>query len=154
MVKVTTLCYIRKEDQILMLLRNKKAHDENEGKWIGVGGKLEQGETPHECVCREVLEETGLSLTNYRFRGMISFISDVWEDELMLLYDASGFEGELKTDCSEGTLRWVPQDQVMQLPLWEGDRLFLEKLLQSDETFSMKLVYRGEELVSSVQYCQ
>ena len=152
MVKVTTLCYIRKDAQVLMLLRNKKAHDENEGKWIGVGGKLEQGETPHECVCREVLEETGLKLTDYRFRGMISFISDVWEDELMLLYEASGFEGELKMDCSEGTLRWILQDQVMQLPLWEGDRLFLEKLLQSDEIFSMKLVYRGEELVSSTEY--
>ena len=81
-----------------------------------------------------MLEETGLKLTNYRFRGMISFISDVWEDELMLLYEASGFEGELKMDCSEGTLRWILQDQVMQLPLWEGDRLFLEKLLQSDTT--------------------
>jgi len=146
MSKVTTLCYIRKNGQVLMLLRNKKAHDENEGKWIGVGGKLEKGEAPHECVCREVREETGLKLTDYKFRGMVSFVSDIWEDELMLLYEATRFEGELKADCDEGTLRWIEREKVMDLPLWEGDRLFLEKLLQTDEMIYMKLVYHGDEL--------
>ena len=150
--KITTLCYIRNRGRVLMLFRNKKDHDENEGKWIGVGGKLECGESPDECMLREVREETGLTLTSYRFRGVISFISDVWDDEYMMLYDAVSFEGILRKDCPEGMLKWIPEEEVMSLRLWEGDRLFLDKLLHSEGPIHMKLTYQGEALKQWVDY--
>ena len=152
MAKITTLCYIRNKGRVLMLFRNKKAFDENEGKWIGVGGKLENGESPDECMLREVREETGLTLRSYRFRGVISFISDVWDDEYMMLYDAASFEGTLRKDCPEGTLEWIPEEEVMGLPLWEGDRLFLDKLLHSEGPVHMKLTYQGESLKEWADY--
>ena len=149
MSKITTLCYIRKDGRVLMLLRDKKEHDENSGKWIGVGGKLEEGESPFECVCRETLEETGLTLTDVRFRGIITFISDVWENQCMMLYEAVDFEGTLREDCEEGTLRWIPESEVLELPLWEGDRLFLMPMLETDQQIHMKLTYRGDDLVEA-----
>lgn len=129
-----------------MLHRTKKKNDQSHDKWIGVGGKFEAGEAPEECMLREVKEETGLTLTDYRFRGIVTFCSDEWEDEYMHLFTATGFTGEL-TECREGTLEWVDKREVPALPTWEGDRLFLERLLSgSDEFFSLKVVYEGERL--------
>lgn len=145
----TTLCYIKKDNQYLMLHRTKKENDINEGKWIGVGGKFEENETPEECVLREVQEETGLTLTEYRLRGVITFISNEWITEYMYLFDASGFEGELQ-ECDEGDLHWIPQEELLKLNLWEGDKIFLKKLLKDDRFFTLKVRYEGEELVESV----
>ena len=144
----TTLCYIEKDNQYLMLLRNKKKIDLNKGKWIGVGGKFEDGETPEECLLREVYEETGLTLTSYHFRGIITFISDEWETECMHLYTADAYDGELK-ECDEGELRFIPKKDIFDLNLWEGDVLFLRLLLEDSEPFYMKLVYEGDKLVES-----
>lgn len=147
-MKNTTLCYVEQDGKYLMLLRNKKKQDENAGKWIGVGGKFEEGESPQDCLLREVQEETGLRLTQYRFRGIVTFVSDRYETEYMHLFTAHGFEGEL-TACDEGELRWVEKDEVLSLPLWEGDREFLRLLREDAPFFSLKLVYRGDALVSS-----
>ena len=147
-MKNTTLCYVEQEGKYLMLLRNKKKQDENAGKWIGVGGKFEEGESPQDCLLREVQEETGLHLTQYRFRGIVTFVSDRYETEYMHLFTAHGFEGEL-TACDEGELRWVEKDEVLSLPLWEGDREFLRLLREDAPFFSLKLVYQGDKLVSS-----
>lgn len=146
-MKSTTLCYIEKDNQYLMLHRNKKHNDPNEGKWIGVGGHIEEDESPEECVIREVFEETGLTLKEYSYRGVIYFISDVYEDEVMHLYTASGFEGQIK-ECDEGELLWVDKDKIKDLNLWEGDVHFLNRLLVSDEFFTMRLEYKKDELVS------
>jgi len=143
----TTLCYIEKDGKYLMLLRNKKENDLNEGKWIGIGGKFEKDETPDQCLLREVKEETGLTLTEYKLRGVIGFISDKWDDENMYLYTATGFEGELNYDCSEGDLKWIDKDKVMDLNLWEGDRLFLPRLIAGENDINMALHYEGDELV-------
>ncbi|MBE5877991.1 MAG: 8-oxo-dGTP diphosphatase [Lachnospiraceae bacterium] len=146
-MKMTTLCYIEKDDCYLMLHRIKKKQDANAGKWIGVGGHLEAGESPEECLVREVKEETGLTLTGYRFRGLITFVSDVCEQEMMCLYTADTFEGEL-TECNEGELKWIPKAEVTSLPTWEGDALFLKLLLEEESCFfSMKLEYEGDALV-------
>ncbi len=145
-MKLTTLCYIEHEDKYLMLHRNKKANDPNHAKWIGIGGKFEKDESPDECLLREVKEETGLTLTNYTFRGIITFVSDKWETEYMHLFTANAFCGEL-IDCQEGELQWVKKDEVLNLNLWEGDKLFLKKLLEANDFFTMKLIYQGEKLV-------
>lgn len=142
----TTLCYIEKDGQYLMLLRNKKPMDLNKGKWIGVGGKFDLRESPEECLLREVYEETGLTLLDYRLRGIITFVSDEWGTEYMFLYTADRFEGELK-DCNEGELRWIPKNEVMDLNLWQGDRAFLKLLAEDVPFFSMKLQYQGDHLV-------
>lgn len=147
-MKNTTLCYVEQDGKYLMLLRNKKKQDENAGKWIGVGGKFEEGESPQDCLLREVQEETGLRLTQYRFRGIVTFVSDRYETEYMHLFTAHGFEGEL-IPCDEGELRWVEKDEVLSLPLWEGDREFLRLLREDAPFFSLKLVYQGDKLVSS-----
>ena len=147
-MKNTTLCYVEQDGKYLMLLRNKKKQDENAGKWIGVGGKFEEGESPQDCLLREVQEETGLRLTQYRFRGIVTFVSDQYETEYMHLFTAHGFEGEL-IPCDEGELRWVEKDEVLSLPLWEGDREFLRLLREDAPFFSLKLVYQGDKLVSS-----
>jgi len=147
MMKETTLCYIEKDNQYLMLYRNKKENDPNEGKWIGVGGKLEKGETPQQCVVREVLEETGLLLTEYQYRGIIHFKSDMWEDEEMYLYTATSFDGELIDECSEGHLAWVPIDEVMHLNTWAGDKIFLKKLLEGEYNIDLTVCYKGDELI-------
>ncbi len=128
-----------------MLHRVKKVNDVNKDKWIGVGGHMRENESPDECVARETLEETGLRLTAYRLRGIITFISDEYEGEYMYLYTADGFTGTLG-ECDEGTLEWVPKDRVTELPIWEGDKLFLEELTRDRGFFTMKLVYSGEKL--------
>lgn len=143
----STLCYIKKDNCYLMLHRIKKNNDLNEGKWIGVGGKVEPGETPEQCVLREVFEETGLKLTKYHCHGLVKFISDKWEDEDMYLYSATEFEGEVKDDCPEGELKWVPCEDVLGLPTWEGDHYFLEPLLRGEEKIDMLVQYEGEKLV-------
>lgn len=146
-MKMTTLCYIEKEGKYLMLHRVKKHHDINAGKWIGVGGHVENGETPEECLLREVKEETGLTLTAYRLRGLVTFLSDVCEPELMCVFTADTFDGEL-IECDEGELAWVEKSDVLGLPTWEGDRVFLERLLSGNERFfSIKLRYEGDRLV-------
>ncbi|MBQ1891134.1 MAG: 8-oxo-dGTP diphosphatase [Firmicutes bacterium] len=142
----TTLCYIKKEGSWLLLFRNKKENDLNEGKWIGVGGKCEPGETPEQCVRRETLEETGLILGKVCCRGVVHFRSDTWEDEEMYLYTSEEFSGELDENCAEGTLAWIPEDQVMSLPMWEGDRLFLPELLEGAAAIEMTVVYEGDRL--------
>lgn len=146
----TTLCYLEQDGKYLMLYRNKKKQDPNAGKWIGVGGKLEPGETPEMCLLREVREETGLELTAYEARGIIYFRSDVWEDEVMYLYTATGFQGTLTRDCSEGELRWIPFEEIMDLSLWEGDRIFLKALLENKRNIQMTLQYQGDKLMSFV----
>lgn len=145
-MKITTLCYLEKDEKWLMLYRNKKKADPNAGKWIGVGGKLEKGEAPDECMLREVEEETGLHVTEYEFLGIISFISDEWEDEYMILYRADEWEGEMKRECPEGELRWIDKKEVLSLSLWEGDRLFLTEMLNGRKKIHMKLSYRGDTL--------
>ena len=146
MSKQTTLCYIENEGCYLMLHRVKKEQDENKDKWIGIGGKFEEGESPEECVLREAKEETGLTLTDYKYRGIVTFVSDVWPCEYMHLFTATGFEGALK-DCDEGVLEWLPKDKLYGLPMWAGDRIFLELLDKDVPFFSLKLVYEGERLV-------
>ena len=143
-MKNTTLCYIRQGDSYLMLHRCRKENDLNAGKWIGVGGKFEAGESPEECLLREVWEETGLTLTDYCLRGIVTFVSQRWETEYMFLYTADGFTGNL-TDCDEGELEWVPRERVPQLPLWEGDRIFLDLLCRDAPFFSLKLSYDAED---------
>ena len=146
-VKMTTLCYIEQDGKYLMLYRNKKKNDINEGKWIGVGGHLEGTESPGECLLREVKEETGLTLTSWQFRGIVTFVPGPDQVEYMCVYTADGFSGDLR-ECSEGELRWIPKEEVESLSLWEGDRLFMPLLLREDVPFfSMKLVYEGDRLV-------
>ena len=145
-MKLSTLCYIERDGCYLMLHRVKKQQDVNAGKWIGVGGKLEDGESPDECAAREVLEETGLTLINPRMRGVITFVSAGWDDEIMFLYTGDA-EGEVRPDCDEGVLRWVPINDVPALNLWQGDRVFLKLLLESEAFFSLKLSYQGDTLI-------
>lgn len=146
----TTLCYIEKDNRYLMLHRNKKDKDLNAQKWIGVGGKFEPGETPEECLVREVYEETGLSLTSYIFVGVIRFESDEYEAEDMYLYKGTDFTGELKEDCPEGTLKWVDASKVLDLPTWEGDKYFLKPLLEGRTNLKMKVRYEGNTLAEFV----
>lgn len=146
--KETTLCYIFRGEQCLLLHRNKKEQDVNQGKWVGVGGKLEEGETPQQCLMREVKEETGLVLTEYQYRGVVTFVSDVWDEDCMHLFTATSFEGEV-TSCEEGTLAWKPFDDIFTLPRWEGDDVFLKLLQKNQPFFRLKLVYQGETLVES-----
>ena len=137
-MKQTTLCYIEKDNCYLMLHRIKKENDENKDKWIGIGGKFEDKESPEDCVLREALEETGLTLTSYRYRGIVTFVSDVWPTEYMHLFHADGFRGEVKS-CDEGVLEWLPKSDLYSLPMWEGDRIFLELLDKDVPFFSLKL---------------
>ena len=142
----TTLCYIEKEDKYLMLHRIKKQNDLNKDKWIGVGGKFEDKESPEDCVLREALEETGLTLNKPEFRGIVTFVSDEYETEYMHLFTSKNFSGSLK-ECSEGVLEWVNKKDVYSLSLWEGDKLFLRLLDSTSPFFSLKLVYKGQKLV-------
>ena len=144
----TTLCYIERDGKYLLMNRNKKENDLNQGKWIGVGGKCEEGESSEQCVRRETFEETGLTLGRVHFYGIIHFRSDTWEDEEMYLYGSDDFTGDLASDCSEGTLAWIPKEEVLSLPIWEGDRLFLEKMICGEQSMEMTLVYHGDKLVS------
>lgn len=145
-MKLTTICYIEKDGKYLMLHRTKKENDQSHNKWLGVGGKFEENESPDECILREVKEETGLTLLSYRLRGVMTFVSDVWETEYMFIYTADRFEGEL-TECNEGELLWVEKSAVLDLNLWEGDVLFLKRLIEDEKFFTIKVQYQGEKLV-------
>ena len=149
-MKETTLCYLEKDGCYLMLHRTKKKNDENEGKWVGVGGKLESGECPEECAAREIREETGLRANRLNLRSVITFLSDQWENEIMYLFTCDDFEGELR-ECDEGDLAWIPVEEVMALPAWAGDCIFLEKIRDPEQGyFSLKLRYEGEILREAV----
>ena len=145
----TTLCYITCGDQVLMLHRIKKQNDINKDKWIGIGGKFEGEETPDECLLREAYEETGLTLTNWQCRGVVTFLNDCCEGEFMYLFTADGFTGTLK-ECDEGELQWVSRDFLDNLPKWEGDKIFLDLLWQDAPFFLLKLRYSGDRLVEAV----
>ena len=145
----TSLCYIEEAGRYLMLHRTKKREDPNAGKWIGVGGKFEAGESPEECARREVMEETGITLSALTLRGIVTFVSDEFPTEYMFLFTATGRGGELRP-CEEGELAWIKKEDIFSLPLWEGDRVFLRLLAEERPFFSLKLSYRGEKLVSAV----
>ena len=145
---LTTLCYIEKDGKYLMLHRVKKQKDVNKDKWIGIGGHFEKGESPEECLLREAKEETGLTLTGFSFRGLVTFSAVGWPTEYMCLYTADSFEGIL-TDCEEGALEWVPKEELMSLNLWEGDKIFFKLLLEDAPFFSLKLSYDGDRLTEA-----
>ena len=146
-MKNTTLCYIEKEDSYLLLHRTKKGHDFNKDKWIGVGGKFEDKESPEECLLREVKEETGLDLISWRWHGIVTFVSDEYPTEYMYLYTSSDYTGSL-IDCDEGELEWVPKSRIFELPIWPGDRIFLHLMQTGIPFFSLKLVYRKDRLIA------
>ena len=147
-MKMTTLCYPERDGKYLMLHRTKKEQDENRDKWIGVGGKFEDGESPEDCMRREVLEETGLSVTDFRYRGIVTFVSDVYPCEYMHLFTCTDWTGDL-SECDEGELAWIGKRELRDLTLWEGDRIFLDLLEADAPFFSLKLIYRGEALVGA-----
>ena len=145
----STLIYVERGDEYLMLHRTKKENDCNRDKWIGIGGKFEENESPEDCMLREAREETGLTLTSWRYRGIVTFLSDRWETEYMHLFTADGYSGTLR-QCDEGDLAWIKKRELLKLKLWEGDTIFL-RLLDSDEPFfSLKLKYEGDTLVLAV----
>ncbi|MBQ2934335.1 MAG: 8-oxo-dGTP diphosphatase [Clostridia bacterium] len=146
----TTLCYIEKDNKYLMLHRVKKENDLNRDKWIGIGGKFEDRESPEQCIRREAFEETGLTLKKCNYRGIVTFVSDKWPTEYMHVFTTTDFSGDLK-DCDEGTLEWVEKQNIYNLPLWEGDKIFL-RLIESPTTpfFSLRLEYVGETLTSAI----
>ena len=169
---MTTLCYIEHEGHMLLLHRNSKPDDINEGKWIGVGGKFADRESPEECLLREVKEETGYTLTSWTFRGIVTFLQENYETEFMCLYTADdfllpaggrlfsdipaclhpGFNGKVATEwpvpgCSEGDLAWIPKEKIRDLPMWEGDRIFFDLIDEGRPFFSLRLEYSGEVLI-------
>ena len=145
-MKNTTLCYLLQGDSVLLLHRVKQENDLNHDKWIGIGGKFEENESPEECLVREAWEETGLTLTGYQYRGIVTFVSDRWEGEYMHLYTATEWTGTIK-ECDEGVLEWVSLEKMKELPQWEGDRIFLRLLEEGAPFFSLKLCYEGDCLV-------
>jgi len=145
-MKNTTLCYIEKDDCYLLLHRIKKENDLNKDKWIGIGGKFEEDESPEECLLREAKEETGLTLKSFRYCGIVTFVSDLWEGEYMHLFHSTDFEGEL-IECDEGRLEWVSEEFFATLPQWEGDKIFLRLMQEKVPFFSLKLCYEGDRLV-------
>ena len=147
--KLTTLCYIEKGDSYLMLHRVSKKHDVNKDKWIGIGGHFEENESPEECLLREAKEETGLTLPSWKFRGIVTFISEGWNTEYMCLYTADGYEGEI-IPCNEGVLEWIRKEDLLKLNLWEGDKIFLKLLQENAPFFSLKLAYKGDVLTEAV----
>lgn len=149
-MKNTTLCHIEKDGKYLMLHRVKKENDLNRDKWIGIGGKFEDKESPEQCNRREAFEETGLTLNKCEYRGIVTFVSDVWETEYMHIFTCSDFSGEIK-ECDEGVLEWVSKKDIYSLTLWEGDKIFL-KLIEKPDTpfFSLRLEYKGEKLINAI----
>ena len=145
----TTLCYIEEGNRYLLLHRISKKNDANKDKWIGIGGKFEDKESPEDCLLREAKEETGLTLTSYRLRGIVTFVSNEYPTEYMFLYTADGYEGELG-NCKEGSLEWVKKKDMYDLNLWEGDKIFLKLLEEEHPFFSLKLSYEGDVLVQAV----
>lgn len=143
----TTLCYLENDrGEYLMMHRIKKEHDVNHEKWVGVGGKFEDGESPEECAVRETREETGLTLTDYRYCGIVTFVSDRWETEYMHLFHATAWQGTITEECREGVLEWIGKDRLAALPQWSGDRIFLRLMDEKVPFFSLKLRYEGERL--------
>ena len=142
----TSLCYIERGSEYLMLHRVKKENDENHDKWIGIGGKFENGESPDECMLREMREETGLTALSWRARGIVTFVSDEWGTEYMHLFTCDRFSGSVK-DCDEGVLEWVDKSRLLSLPIWEGDKIFLRLLDEEAPFFLLKLCYKGDELI-------
>ena len=145
----TTLCYLERDGEYLMLHRTKKENDLNHDKWIGVGGKFQDGESPEDWLVRETWEETGLTLTRYRYRGLVTFVSDQWPTEYMHLFTADGWTG-ISHPCDEGELAWIKKSELRALPLWEGDKIFLDLLDRDVPFFSLKLRYEGEKLALAV----
>lgn len=146
---MTTLCYVEKDDSYLMMHRVSKKNDVNKDKWIGIGGHFEEGESPEDCLLREAYEETGLRLTNYRFRGIVTFTQENYGTEYMCLYTADAFEGTMHTS-DEGVLEWVPKESLSKLELWAGDWIFLKLLSEDAPFFSLKLTYHGDQLTEAV----
>ena len=147
-MKMTTLCYIENEkDEYLMLYRVKKENDENKDKYIGIGGKFEENESPFDCVRREIEEETGLLAESLSYRGIVTFVSDLYGCEYMHLFVCDKYSGKIK-ECDEGTLVWINKKEVYNLPLWEGDKIFFRLLEENRSFFSLKLMYEGERLIS------
>lgn len=145
----TTLCHIEKDGKYLMLHRVKKENDLNRDKWVGIGGKFEDKESPEECNLREVKEETGLSLNSYTYCGIVTFVSDIWETEYMHIFHSDDFCGEIK-ECDEGNLEWVDINNLHNLPIWEGDKIFFKLIQEKVPFFSLKLVYEGDMLINAV----
>lgn len=145
-MKQTSLCYIENSGRYLMMHRDKKVNDENKGKWIGVGGKFKEGESPEDCMMRETFEETGIRISDFKYRGIVTFVSDIYETEHMHLFTATS-DTDKFTPCDEGELKWIPKGEILSLNLWDGDRVFL-KLIEDENTpfFSLKLVYEGDNL--------
>lgn len=148
-MKKTTLCYLEHDGQYLMLYRNKKHNDVNQGKWVGVGGKFEDNETPEQCMLREVYEETGLKVTQWSYRGIVYFVSDTWPDEEMHLFVCTQWEGQQK-ECDEGELRWISKDRLLDVSMWEGDKIFLKMIDHEIPFFHLKLSYQGDTLVDAL----
>ncbi len=145
----TTLCYLERDGCYLMLHRIKKENDLNHDKWIGIGGKFEEGESPENCLLREVWEETGLSLDSWRYCGIVTFVSDEWGTEYMHLFHSEDFHGSLR-ECDEGSLEWIEKSVLAALPdQWEGDRIFLRMMENNEPFFSLKLCYRGDLLTGA-----
>lgn len=148
-MKNTTLCYIECKDKVLMLHRTKKQDDPNEGKWIGIGGKFEENESPEECMLREVREETGILLTDWKYRAVVTFVSDEWEGEYMHLFTAYTDTFDV-AQCDEGELAWIDKEDIPSLAMWEGDRIFLDLIFREREFFSLKLSYSGNKLSGAI----
>ena len=148
-MKQTTLCYLERGDEYLMLHRTKKKNDENHDKWIGVGGKFEANESPEDCMRREIFEETGLTVTDYRYRGIVTFVSDIYETEYMHLFTVTDWKGEAR-ECDEGELAWIKKQKLFDLTLWQGDRIFLALLQEDVPFFSLKLTYQGDTLLEAI----
>lgn len=143
---LSTLCYIEKDNKYLMLHRTKKKNDINKDKWLGIGGKFEEGESPEECIIREVMEETGLTLNSYKLRAIITYVSTSWETEYVYVFTSNDFTGDL-IECNEGDLQWIDKKEVTKLNIWEGDKIFVEKLRNDNKFFTVKFEYDGEKLV-------
>ncbi len=143
---LSTLCYIEKDGQYLMLHRTKKKNDLNKDKWLGIGGKFEEGESPEECIVRETREETGLILKDYKLHCIVTYVSTNWETEYMYVFTSKEFEGNL-IECNEGDLQWVDKDKVACLNTWEGDKIFLNKIQNGDGFFTIKFEYDGDKLL-------
>ena len=144
---LSTMAYIEKDGCYLMLHRTKKEKDLNKGKYLGVGGRFEVDESPDECVFREVQEETGLTMTNFKYRGVVTFVSEGYISEYMFIYTCDEFIGDM-IECNEGDLYWIPKEKILDLPMWAGDKYFLEKIEKGESSFSMKVSYVGDDLVA------
>lgn len=145
-MKHTTVCYIENDGKYLMIHRIKKKNDANHDKWIGIGGKLEPGESPFDCIKREVYEETGLTIVP-KYRGFITFVSNEFGTEYMHLFTSKEFSGDLKPDCDEGVLEWIRKEDLLSIPMWEGDKIFHKLIDDGEPFFSLKLVYEGDRLI-------